>query len=214
MKKVLFLFLSFSTIFANEVYSQFLTDNQEALGGRYHTFQAALSILHKRAGKVIVETGTSRGGFNNLEGDGCSTIIFTDYAQQNDCKCYSVDIDPIALNSAKNACIFLFGNNPTKYICSDSIKFLKMFPHQIDLLYLDSYDYDREDPNPSQMHHLNEIKEIYHRLTENSIVMIDDCNIEGGGKGPLVVEFLTERGWKLFMNRYQIIMIHNSTLSE
>jgi hypothetical protein len=84
---------------------------------------------------------------------------------------------------------------------------LRTFPSQIDLLYLDSYDYDENNPGPPQEHNLNEVIAAYDKLTDNSIVMIDDCNIPGGGKGKLAIQYLQDRGWRLYTNKHQVILL-------
>jgi hypothetical protein len=77
----------------------------------------------------------------------------------------------------------------------------------IDFLYLDSYDYEWNNPSPSQEHHLREIQAAFPRLHENSVVMIDDCALPQGGKGKLAIEYLKERGWKILLEQYQTILI-------
>jgi len=48
----------------------------------------------------------------------------------------------------------------------------------------------------SQEHHLKEIKVIEEKLHGKSLILIDDCDKPGGGKGKLVISYLKERGWK------------------
>lgn len=55
------------------------------------------------------------------------------------------------------------------------------------IFYLDSFDFDISNPLPSQKHHLKEIEAAYDKLTDNSVVMIDDCDLPGGGKGKGVI---------------------------
>jgi len=95
------------------------------------------------------------------------------------------------------------------FALSDSAAFLKNFDKTIDFLYLDSWDYSETDPMPAQIHCLNEIKGAYDKLSPNSIVMIDDCNIPGGGKGKLAIQWLLERGWRLHINRHHVILLKN-----
>lgn len=97
--------------------------------------------------------------------------------------------------------------NQVVLVCSDSVRYLKSFGKQIDFLYLDSFDYDFNNPSPSQRHHLREIIAAYPWLTKESIVMIDDCDLAGGGKGVLVISYLINRGWKIAMQGYQVIMV-------
>lgn len=172
---------------------------------RYDTFLKALTLMKKRNAKVIVETGTSRNGKMNCLGDGCSTFIFGEWASENNARVYSVDINEQALLNAKKELGTL--EEFVQLIQNDSIEFLRNFNQYIDFLYLDSYDFDSSDPNPSQQHHLKEIIAVYPWLTKNSIVMIDDCHLPYGGKGRLVINFLLQRGWKIVAKGYQVILI-------
>ena len=171
---------------------------------RYPSFLLALELLKQNHSKTIVETGTSRYGDKGFVGDGGSTIIFGDWARQNDAVFYSVDIDPNAVQMAKNYTSG-YGNSVQIY-CDDSINFLASFPDPIDFLYLDSFDFELNNPGPSQEHHLKEIIAVYPKLHSNSIIMIDDCGLLHGGKGKLVLEYLDERGWKILYQGYQVIL--------
>ena len=87
--------------------------------------------------------------------------------------------------------------------------YLQAFEPTIDLLYLDSYDYDKRDPEvikASQEHHLNEVKAAESNLHDKSVILIDDCNLPGGGKGRLVIDYLLERGWQVVMSKYQVVL--------
>lgn len=174
---------------------------------RYATFQLALDLMEQRQVKVIVETGTARNGAQNCIGDGCSTLIFADWAHRHHAYIYSVDINPTAIATAKK--VTRFHANNIECVCSDSVAFLDNFNQPIDFLYLDSYDYELDNPRPSQEHHLKEIMAAYPHLTQESIVMIDDCDLPGGGKGLLVIQYLLDRGWKVVLAGYQTILIKN-----
>ncbi|MBI3901288.1 MAG: class I SAM-dependent methyltransferase, partial [Chlamydiia bacterium] len=146
----------------------------------------AVSLLKQRGAKVLVETGTARDGRKNFDGDGGSTIIFGEWAKHHQALLYSVDIDPTAVKIAKSV-TKKFGPS-VHVICSNSITFLENFQGPIDFLYLDSYDFDANEPLPSQEHHLKEIIAAYPKLHKDSIVMIDDCGLPHGGKGVLVID--------------------------
>ncbi|MCH9631313.1 MAG: hypothetical protein S4CHLAM37_13350 [Chlamydiia bacterium] len=193
--------LSYTTDFNPKPYLQ---ERHPTTSKRYGTFYRALELLNQRKAKIIVETGTSRFGDRGYVGDGGSTIIFGHWALNNDATLYTVDISRENIIQAKNA-TELFKEN-THYCVSDSIKFLKEFKSKIDFLYLDSFDYSFKNPYPSQAHHLKEIQVAYDKLHENSVIMIDDCNIRFGGKGKLAIEFLLKRGWKIDTNDYQVIL--------
>lgn len=173
---------------------------------RFHTFALTLKLMKERDAKIIVETGTARCGDSNCSGDGCSTLIFGEWAKENQAILYSIDIDPKALSAAENA--LGFSRDYVHLIQSDSVQFLQSFDHPIDFLYLDSYGFQIDNPLPSQQHHLKEIVAAFPFLIEKSVVMIDDCDLPHGGKGKLVIEYLLERGWKIHSKGYQVILIN------
>ncbi len=179
------------------------------------TFAKTLNLLSERNAKIIVETGTSREGLKNTKGDGAATIVFGKWAQQNDAKLYSVDISKASVLGSQEEIDKQGLNDVVSIILNDSIKFLSTFNEPIDLLYLDSYDYsriDKEIQSKSQEHHLQEFKVIENKLHKNSIVLIDDCKLPGGGKGKLVVEYMVKKNWEILIDAYQILLIKKGSL--
>lgn len=172
---------------------------------RYRSFVIALDLLEERGGRILVETGTARGGEGNYIGDGGSTIIFSHWAAEHDGNLFSVDINGQAVETAKRVTLPYLPH--VEIVKDDSIHFLQSFNAPIDFLYLDSFDFTLDNPHPSQRHHLKEIQAAYANLHENSIVMIDDCALPEGGKGGLVTEFLLERGWHIHFDGYQRIFL-------
>lgn len=173
---------------------------------RHSTFLKAMELMTERGVKTVVETGTSRYGAANCLWDGCSTLIFSDWAKENNAIIYSVDIDQNAILAAEAAL-----EPPTDHVVfvhSDSVEFLRNFNQTIDFLYLDSYDFELDNPGPSQQHHLNEIIAALPFLAEESIILIDDCDLPHGGKGKLAIEYLEAHGWKKIMEGYQVLLIH------
>lgn len=208
VKKIFLTFLitvCYFNAYATTETSSYLINRIQMEDKRYLTLLSALELLDQRHVKILVETGTARDGDRNFVGDGGSTIIFADWATQNEALLYSVDIDPSAIENAKNVTTVYADH--IQFVCDNSIKFLNKFEKQIDFLYLDSFDFDFGNPSTSQVHHLKEIIAAYPKLHKNSIVMIDDCDLPQGGKGALVIEYLTARGWEIFQNGYQIIML-------
>ncbi|MEK7339953.1 MAG: class I SAM-dependent methyltransferase [Candidatus Rhabdochlamydia sp.] len=185
----------------------YLNTKLKPLNLRYHTFAQALRLIQDRKLERIVETGTSRFGGTNCAGDGCSSLIFTDYINNYGGKFYSVDIDKQALLNAQRDLKPDFKN--AYFICSDSIKFLHNFSEQIDFLYLDSYDFEVTNPLASQKHHLLEVQAAYPKLHKNSVIMIDDCMLPRGGKGKLAIDFLIKKGWKILIKGYQVILVQD-----
>ncbi len=189
--------------------AHYLSERIPEENGRYKTFHSALKLMKKRNVQTIVETGTERWQDSNycFDGDGGSTIIFANWAKDNGAKMFSVDIDPTHIKYAANNTKEYVDN--LSLVLSDSVAFLQNFPTKIDFLYLDSYDYDEKNPDPAQQHCLREIIAAEDKLSPDSIIMIDDCNIPGGGKGYLAIQYLLSRGWFLYKNFHQVILINS-----
>lgn len=179
------------------------------------TFSKTLKLLKERNAKMIVETGTSREGLSATKGDGAATIVFGKWAQQNNAKMHSVDISEESVKGSQDE----VNNQGLQHVVtvhlSDSLAFLKTFKEPVDFLYLDSYDYSKTDKDiqvKSQEHHLKEFKLIENQLHKNSIVLIDDCGLPGGGKGKTVVEYMLKKNWKILINAYQILLVKKESL--
>ncbi|GAB4189569.1 MAG: hypothetical protein Tsb0015_10320 [Simkaniaceae bacterium] len=194
---------------AKQIISSFLSENDK----RYPTFLEALRLMEKRGAKVLVETGTARNGEKNFAGDGGSTIIFGKFAKQNDCVLYSVDIDPVAVKKSREACEKKEIQDRIFFKCCDSIKFLTHFGEKIDFLYLDSFDFDANNPKPSQEHHLKEVQAALPWITDNTIILIYDCLLQNGGKGKLAIAFLLRKGWKVHKKGYQVLLVKKNLVS-
>ena len=97
--------------------------------------------------------------------------------------------------------------------CQDSVDFLWNLPKkQIDFLYLDSFDIIKENPHPSQLHHVKEMCAAIDKLGKGSIVCIDDHNAfftnDGKiAKGTYVKDFMDDIGMKPIHVGYQIVWI-------
>lgn len=170
-------------------------------------FHKVMDLMKDRNIRTIVETGTARGGIMAFTGDGGFTIIFGLWALLHKAHLYSVDISETAIVNAKTMVEPYM--DVITFIQDDSVHYLQNFDGVIDFLYLDSFDYEIEDPVPSQWHHLKEIEAAYDKLTDQSIVMIDDCDMPGGGKGRLAIDYLTARGWRVVFKSYQVILVRH-----
>jgi SAM-dependent methyltransferase len=181
--------------------TDYLSENDK----RAASFEAAKKLIKERQLYTWIETGTARYGARECIGDGCSTMIYSDFLNEINGELFSVDINPNAIQEAEKA--VYFNREKIHFVVSDSINFLENFDHSIDFLYLDSYDFELNNPLPSQIHHLKEIIAAYNKLTDQSVVMIDDCQLPHGGKGKLIIDFLVKRGWKKVFDGYQVIMV-------
>ncbi|MGB5943065.1 MAG: class I SAM-dependent methyltransferase [Leeuwenhoekiella sp.] len=176
---------------------------------RRDTFRRALELLEKSQAKLLIETGTSRLGLKGSKSNGAATIVFGKWAKLNGAKLHSVDINPESVRVAKSAVANQSLSAYTEIHTSDSVDYLQKFNDQVDFLYLDSYDYslDPEVQKASQEHHLKEFQAIENQLHTNIIVMIDDCDLPGGGKGKTVIAYMLNRGWTVDKSAYQVILL-------
>ena len=169
------------------------------LGPRRDTFRAAFDYLLRRrpSGHLIVETGCARQA-DNWEGDGQSTWMFDRFAEAGGGDVYTVDISAAACEYARTV------TGPrTRVAQEDSVPFLLRLGRElraagrtIDLLYLDSFDWDPENPVPSAVHHLKELCAIAPALGPGTLVMVDDSfhALRGFRTGPENFVLLEDHG--------------------
>lgn len=172
---------------------------------REPTFQALFEYLDKLADPLlIVETGSVREP-DNWEGDGQSTLLLDRYVQERPgARVYTVDINPVT--AAKCATLV---SARVSVQCGDSIAFL----HRLTNLdwtaysrcfYLDAFDVDWANPQPSAAHHLKELVAIAPLLQADSLVVVDDSPREIQGKGYLVKEYADAIGATTLFHDYQL----------
>lgn len=171
---------------------------------RYFTFKAAISLFLQRGLKNIIETGCQR---NPIDwGAGNSSLIFAQTLADfpNKGSLYSVDINQNNLLVCKRVTDPF--NNTKLYLC-DSASFLQNFNEEIGLLYLDSLDYEANLQHESQEHQLKEIKAIYPRLHDKTVILLDDNDFPNGGKTKRTKEFLQDKGWITVLDHQQSLWI-------
>lgn len=165
-----------------------------------------LLLQRRSCHHTIIETGTLRNPGNWK--DGQSAVLFLDFVSQHQGRLRSVDIDPVACESAR-----LSLNSPSAEIfCSDSVAWLQKQQdlNQVDLFYLDSWDVHWQDDQTSARHHLQEFMTIEPWLQAGCVVAIDDnsrrlSDSSRTGKGRLIVEYLESKNIHPLMDAYQII---------
>jgi hypothetical protein len=203
----------------------FNRDYASKLGFRSQSFRMIFEFLEAKTKSeyTIVETGCARQAENWL-GDGQSSLMFDRFINHYDGIVYTVDIDP-------EACNFLKGqvSEKTQITCADSVPFLRALSQHsgvdIDLLYLDSYDLDWNNPHPASLHHLKELCAIIPALKPGTLIVVDDSVKTLGvipqpdetdsmgyvgvrdmgvfGKGMYVDDFLIKIGCKRIIEGYQ-----------
>jgi len=175
---------------------------------RYLTLYTCLDELQNAKDVLIVETGAMRADHGLLAwgDDGCSTLIFNLFALRYGGVCISVDNSKFSVTHATKFC---YGKS--KVIKSDSLTFLSSynFISKVDLLYLDSYDFDPNSSNLSQEHHLREIQSCFSKLKSGCLVLIDDADTLGDGsmfgKATLVIDFFAQFGIQPIARGYQVL---------
>jgi len=148
----------------------------------------------------FVETGCIRD-LNTKFSDGWGTLCWLLWAKKTKSRIYSVDVNDNNLNAAKK----ILKRSPyINYIYSDSVEYLENLPEnfKIDVLFLDSFDFDHGDfdiQEASSNHQLKEIKACEKNLNLNSLILIDDIfdNKTFFGKGSKSIPYLLEKKWKI-----------------
>jgi hypothetical protein len=178
---------------------------------RYFTFQLALNLLGQfTKNPIILETGCQR-----QEGDigaGMSTSIFGEYVSKYGGHLITVDMIDNHLRICKD-CTSQYKDYIT-YVLSDSLIFLKDYNGSVDLLYLDSVDYPigTDAGNIamqllSQTHSLMEFQAIESKLHNKTLLLIDDNQLEGGGKPKLLKDYLETKNWYCLLDLQQSLWI-------
>jgi hypothetical protein len=164
------------------------------LNHRAETFRTVFKLLNGHPARIF-ETGCLRVP-GNWEGDGQSTFMFDRYVESYGGKLMSIDISPEAVKAAQEVTWNAEVN------CGDSVAFLNAHCHRysdpIQLLYLDSWDLDANNPLIAAHHHMNELCAAMPALDFGSIVFVDDtwrhANGKPFGKGMLIADFMDKIG--------------------
>ncbi len=209
---------------SEEFWERYNKEFRPHLAARAETFAKMFEHLDQFDRPVgIVETGCMREK-GNWAGDGGSTFLFDLYAESHPGSIvYAVDIDSIATSSCRTHV-----SSRVKLHTGDSVMFLKSLadkppvdlPH-LDLLYLDSYDIDFNNPHPSAFHHIKELLVVSPLLRPDTLVVVDDSPLCAsgfflaqnafqptapviiGGKGKYVAEYAEHIGAERHFLGYQ-----------
>jgi hypothetical protein len=137
----------------------------------YLTFKrlfGEMEVKRRKGGKplTILETGTSSCGTR-------STHLFDAYVKKFGGKLISVDLDLNTVQQARSTLTSPFST----VVHDDSVHFLSSFAQTgeaVDVVYLDSWDLDWYNYEPSATHGLKEYLAIRPKLTSGALLMIDD----------------------------------------
>jgi hypothetical protein len=202
---------NFTEIFKKEYYQKLLSPTgNNPIRNRADSLLIAFEELDRmdKENYKILETGCMRGDHGEwcFGDDGCATHIFDRFVNYYNGEFYSVDIDPNNVDYSRKRV-----SEKTNIECSDSVKYLYSLPETLkfDLVYLDSYDIERTNPHPSQLHHIKELCSIMKNLSRGTIIIVDDHDafFTSGeiGKGTYVMEYLDNIGAEKLYEGYQIV---------
>lgn len=165
---------------------------------------------------LIVETGSSAWGTN-------SSLLFDSYVREFGGVFFTVDVRSKAATDLRPK----LSESSTAFV-GDSVEFLSKFklPEDFDriaLAYLDSYDLDIENPDPSMQHGLLEFNAIHPLLGPKSILVVDDTPVEAcllgeaaeahfqrygvvPGKGALILRSPLLRQYDIIYHHYCLVL--------
>lgn len=189
--------------------------------GRKNSIDLSLSILLAQANKSshlsIVEIGTIRG-MDEAHSNGWSTLAFAAFCKhvkvQNQCQAifYSVDVSEHACSISKSV-LDKYGLLPNaNVVCENAHTWiLKLQDCQIDLLYVDGWDYHLGNERESEVETLKFVKSALPKLNRGALVLFDDnFDIHFTGKGKLAIPYLLSEGWvQVEAMDNQVLLIRN-----
>jgi hypothetical protein len=170
---------------------QFQLAFRSRLGKRAEGFSALFDLLlTPRRNLLILETGCMRIP-GNWEGDGQSTFMFDALVRECGGLFFSIDAAAESVDTARRAC-----SSATQLILNDSVAALyalsRIIPIPASLIYLDSFDFDQNDPLPSAIHHAMEVTAARSLIGSGTIVCVDDYALgPAGGKGMILDKFFS-----------------------
>jgi 2-polyprenyl-3-methyl-5-hydroxy-6-metoxy-1,4-benzoquinol methylase len=169
-----------------------------------------INLLNKFTNaKNILEIGSVRSKMNHditefnprCCNDGHSTYFWNEYTTAD---IYTVDIDRRCKSIIDNDIRLKGVHSYTQ----DAIEFAKNFDKKIDLLFLDAWDVNPGSPYAEK--HLEIYNILKNKLSDNCLILIDDTDVGGGGKGKLIIPQLIKDNFKLLVNKRQTLFIRNN----
>lgn len=122
----------------------------------------------------IIETGASQ----NLS-DGCFGLYLAKIADELGGVFSSVDIDSRTLEKSKSTYFDFLPDFKVNHYLGDSVKFLKEYKGNPNLVHLDSWDLNMKNPIPSMLHGWLEFEAIRKKMPSGSICVVDDNFLKG-----------------------------------
>jgi hypothetical protein len=191
----------FNTLSGNLTYNESI-DTYEMFSNKlgtnkhlnYLTFKKLFKEMEGLKNPYILESGIASAGTN-------STYLFNEYVKKYGGFFWSVDINKSLVDFHKgNMC------PATELICDDSVSFFKKWTKShdsVNVIYLDSYDLDFYNPQPSGNHGLAEYKSLMPVIKKDTLLLIDDT--------PINPYWLDTRG-KIYNDMSSYYINNNNTL--
>ena len=185
------------------LFESFVAEFEPLLGHtpRWEGFCFIVRELLSRDTLRILETGTLRK-VGNWAGDGCSTKIW-DWIKEHkvgDIQIVSLDSDRQACAVAREECKHVW------VLCKDSITYLRNITDvQLDLVYLDSYDYSPGRETNACMHQVAELASIWEQLPSGCLIASDDSHNPDQGKPALTRRLLSMLGIEPLLDSYIVV---------
>lgn len=172
---------------------------------RYIGFKKIFTYLaaKNKSSYIIVETGGIRQAEN--WSDGQSSVLFYDFLKRFSGELTTIDVSP-SVEVNYRAWLPPLENVKVDVIILDGAVALSRMDKEVDLLYLDSFDIDHEQPKPSMEHHLEEFinsKKIIDK-SKDLLVAVDD-NFGSYGKGKYIKDWAIRNNKEILHDGYQIV---------
>jgi hypothetical protein len=167
----------------------------------------ALDLLGQSPSHTIVELGSLRHRSNHdfdidTQQECCLYGHSTLHWARSGHRVFSVDVDAFASDLTREVCA---GHDNVTVVTDDGITFLKTFSGEIDLLYLDAWDVNPGTDFAEK--HLEAFDAARSKLSVRHMILIDDTDIEEGGKGRLLVPSLIALGYTQVASGRQTLLL-------
>jgi len=171
---------------------------------RRDSFIAAAEFILDCRHPFMVETGCYRG----IPQDGQSTVIFALLARETGGCFFSFDLSTDSIARASELLRQHDLHSWCRFVAGDSMLNL-VWPglNDVDFAYLDSFDYQEENPMPSQHHQLCEMSILRPKMAGHSAILLDDCDLPFSGKAGLSAPLILEYGWREVYTAYQRLFV-------
>ena len=178
---------------------------------RYKSYRIIFEELLRRKDRdfTIIETGCAFGGGWC---HGSSSLLFIEFLNVFGGKLISIDLNPDHMSACRKLVATVqptSGRAQFVPMVGDSLTILQSLPDAADFVYLDSWDLERDDPEPSMRHHMAEFKaakEIFIRSKDLIVAVDDNLKPLDIGKGKHILEWARRTQQDILMDDYQLVL--------